>query len=81
MSESEAFGLLSEIFRELFKRDDLALSPGTTAKDVEGWDSFRQIEIIMALEERLGVAFTSRELGSLHCLADLASQVAHKTSA
>ena len=47
-TEAEIYGALTEIFRDVFNRDDLALKPELTAKDVPGWDSFKQIEIIMA---------------------------------
>ena len=36
---------LTEILRDVFMRDDLVVSPATTADDVPGWDSFKQIEI------------------------------------
>jgi hypothetical protein len=34
------------------------------AKDVEGWDSFKQVEIIVATQEAFGVKLTSREIDS-----------------
>ena len=60
-------------------RDDLVLTPELTAKDVQGWDSFKQIEIIMASEERFGIKFTTRELDSLQNVGDLVRVVAAKT--
>jgi acyl carrier protein len=55
------------------------LRPELTAKDVPGWDSFKQIEIIVALEERYGVKFHTRELDSLHNVGDLLRVLAGKT--
>jgi acyl carrier protein len=52
-----------------------------TAKDVAGWDSFKQIEIILAVEEKYGVKFRTRELDSLHNVGDLARVVLDKTAA
>ena len=80
MTQPDTYALLHEIFSEVFSRDDIALHPETTAKDVPGWDSFKQIEIILALEDRLNIKFTSRELDSLQCVGDLAQQVARKTA-
>ena len=71
-TEPEIYGALTEIFHDVFMRDDLVLKPELSAKDVQGWDSFKQIEIIMATEERFGMKFTTRELDSLQCVGDLA---------
>jgi acyl carrier protein len=51
-TELEVYRDLTEIFADVFVRDDIVLSPALTAKDVRGWDSFKQIEIIMACEEK-----------------------------
>ncbi len=78
-SEPEIYGAMTEIFRDVFMRDDLVLKAELSAKDVQGWDSFKQIEIIMAAEERFGMKFTTRELDSLQNVGDLVRVVAAKT--
>src|SRR5215213_2401515 len=70
---------LTEIFHDVFMRDDIVLTPELTAKQVQGWDSFKQIEIIMASEEKWGIKFNTRELDSLRCADDLATLIATKT--
>lgn len=71
LTEPEVYRALTEIFHDIFLREDLALQPGLTARDVAGWDSFKQIEIIMAAEERFGIKVTTRELDELRCVGDL----------
>lgn len=66
---------LAEIFADVFMRDDIAIDPSLTAKDVAGWDSFKQVEIIMATEERFGMRFTSREVDGFRTLGDLMTVV------
>jgi len=78
MTESDVYAALTEIFHEVFLREDLVLTPGLTAKDVEGWDSFRQIEIVISVEERYGIKFKTRELDALHNVGDLAAVVMAK---
>jgi acyl carrier protein len=81
MSDEAAFyPALTEIFREVFMRD-VALRPDLSARDVPGWDSFKQIEIIVALEERYNIKFHTRELDALGNVGDLARTLAHKTTA
>ena len=79
MTETELQAELTEIFRDVFMRDDLELRPELTAKDVPGWDSFKQIEIIIAVEEKFGIKFHTKELDSLHNVGDLMRTTAAKT--
>ena len=75
--QGEILAGLGEIFAEVFGRE-VALSPALTAKDVAGWDSFKQIEIVMAVEERWGMRFSTRELDGLRCVGDLVAVVVGK---
>ena len=77
-TEPEIYGAMTEIFQDVFMRDDLVLKADLSAKDVKGWDSFKQIEIVMATEERFGMKFTTRELDSLQNVGDLVRVVAAK---
>jgi acyl carrier protein len=79
-SETEIYGALTEIFHDVFMRDDLVLAPELSAKDVKGWDSFKQIEIIMATEERFSIQLNTREIDSLQSVGDLVRVVGSKTN-
>lgn len=79
-TEAEIYSALTEIFHDVFMRDDLQLSPTLTAKQVQGWDSFKQIEIIMASEERWNIKFSTRELDSLHSVGDLVRLIGTKAT-
>ena len=81
MAEADIYPALTEIFQDVFMRDDMKLSPELTAKNVPGWDSFKQIEIIIAVEERYGIKFHTRELDNLNNVGDLARTVMAKTRA
>lgn len=76
-TEAEITATLTGIFAEVFGRE-VALSPALTAKDVPGWDSFKQIEIIMAAEESFALRFSTRELDSLQSVGDLIRVIAAK---
>jgi acyl carrier protein len=78
LTQTEIFQTLTEIFRDVFMRDDIVLTPQLTAKDVADWDSFKQIEIIMATEEKFGVKLTTREADGLKNVGDLVSVVEGK---
>jgi len=78
-TEAEIYPVLTTIFGDVFVRDDLVLTPALNARDIQGWDSFKQIEIIMASEEQWKIRFTTRELDALRCVGDLARTIAAKT--
>jgi acyl carrier protein len=78
MSEAEIYAALEDIFHDVFMQDDIKLSPQMTAKDVSGWDSFKQIEIIIAIESQYHIKFSTRELDSLLSVGDLVRVIASK---
>jgi acyl carrier protein len=81
MQDDAVYAQLTEIFQDVFMRDDLVLRPELTARDVPGWDSFKQIEIVIAVEEKYGIKFHTRDLDGLHNVGDLARVVLAKTGA
>jgi len=80
MQETQVYEQLTAIFRDVFMKDDLELKPELTAKDVPGWDSFKQIEIVLGIEEKYGIKFHTRDLDSLRNVGDLARVVMTKTA-
>jgi acyl carrier protein len=78
MNEPEIYAGLQDIFADVFMRDDLQLTPVLSAKDVAGWDSFKQIEIVIAAEERFNMKFHTRELDRLQNVGDLVAVIAEK---
>ena len=78
MAETEIYAALEDIFNDVFMRDDIKLKPEMTAKDLEGWDSFKQIEIILAAESQYQIKFNTRELDSLQSVGDLVRVIASK---
>lgn len=76
MIDKDIYDQLSEIFHDVFLRDDIVLTPETTAQDVEGWDSFKMIEIVMAVESRFAIKVKSKELDQLESVGDLIRLIA-----
>jgi len=76
LTEAEVYEVLTQIVRDTFMRDDIELTPDLAAKDVDGWDSFKQIEIILAAEERFLVKIPTREVDALQNVGDLVRAIA-----
>ncbi len=75
----DVYAGLTEVFHEVFGDDSLVLTPQTSARDVEGWDSFKMVTIILAVQQRFGIKLRSREVDSLENVGDLAKLVIEKT--
>jgi acyl carrier protein len=81
MQEPEIYTQLTEIFRDVFMREDMTLAAPMSAKDVQGWDSYKHIEIIIGIEEHYGIKFHTKELDKLQNVGDIVQAVmAKKTS-
>lgn len=78
--QAKIYADLTEIFNDVFMRDDMQLTPQLSAKDVAGWDSFKQIEIMVSVEERFGIKLNTREIDALRNVGDLADVIAKKAS-
>jgi acyl carrier protein len=69
---------LTGVFREVFRDPGLVISRTTTAKDVKGWDSFRHLNLIVAIEAEFDVSFTTWELGDFASVGDVIDLLARK---
>ena len=78
IDQAKIYADLTEIFNDVFMREDMALTPELSAKDVEGWDSFKQIEIMVSVEERFGIKLNTREIDGLKNVGDLVGVIEKK---
>jgi acyl carrier protein len=69
----EIFDSVTEVFRDVFDDEDLIITPETNASTIADWDSYNHINLIVALETRFEVSFTTKEIGSMTCVEDLLS--------
>jgi acyl carrier protein len=75
------YSQLTEIFRNLFDDNSIVLTPETTAADIEEWDSFNHINLIVAIETHFGIKFKTAELDQLHNVGHLAEAIERKLGA
>ena len=67
---------VTELLREVFDDPDLAVTPETSAKDVQGWDSMKQVMILLAVEEKFEIELSTREMDRLRNVGDLVAAIA-----
>lgn len=78
MTEPEIYAQLTELFREIFSDDDIMLKPETTAADIDGWDSFNHISIIVSVETKFGIKMETREIEGLNNIGTLVATISKK---
>ena len=67
-----SLALVTAAAARVFACDAADLSARSTQDDVAGWDSFSQLNLFLAVEEKAGVRLPSRRLTSVRTLGDLA---------
>jgi acyl carrier protein len=78
MGNNEVMNRLTGVFQCVFGDETLTLARGTTARDVEGWDSLMHINLIVAIEREFKIRFTTREIARLQNVGELIDLIAGK---
>jgi len=78
MTDPELYTELNDVFRQVLDDPTIALTPETTADDVDDWDSMNHIFIVVELEKRFGVKFQAAEMEELKNVGELAALVREK---
>ena len=78
METEEILRELDTIFRDILKNENIALTPATTAKDVEGWDSLTNMRLITAIEKHYNIRFGLREILKFKHGGDLCASIQAK---
>jgi len=78
MDKNEILTEVQDIFRDVLDNEEIVLTPETTANDVEDWDSLSHIQLIVAIEKKLKVKFTSKEILSWSDISEMIDCIASK---
>lgn len=62
MERKEVFKKVTEIARDIFENDEIALTEATSSADVEEWDSLAHLSLISDLEDEFDITFTMSEI-------------------
>ena len=62
---TELLQRLNTVFCEVFGDNDIVITDETTAEDIEEWDSFMHITLVVSVEAEFGVKVKAAEIGKL----------------
>ncbi len=71
MTREEVFERLNKVFREVFDDDSIVVQDSTTSDDIEDWDSFEHINLVVAVENEfsfkipMGKVVTMKNVGEM----------------
>jgi acyl carrier protein len=71
MDDSEMLSQIESVFHDVLDNPAIRLSAATTAADVEDWDSLNHIQLVVAVEKKFGLKFTSAEIQSWNNVGDM----------
>ena len=71
MDRDEIYEQLNEVFRDVFDDESITVSDGTTADDIEDWDSLEHINLIAAVEQQFGVRFNMGQIVTLKNVGEM----------
>jgi acyl carrier protein len=67
-----------DIIADVLDQPDLQVTPATTAENVDGWDSFNHINIVVAIESHFGIKIHTAEIEELRNVGELVEVVERK---
>lgn len=77
----ELLDTLNRIFCQVFDDDDIIITPGMTANDIDGWDSLSHVNLITTVEATFNIRFSQKELLTQKNIGNLIKDIERKLSA
>lgn len=81
MSQAKIYEELTTVFRDIFDDDSIVLKPETSAADIDSWDSFNHINLVVAIQAAFHVKFSTAELEQMSTVSDIVSLIHQKSPA
>lgn len=77
----ERLAQVQRIFRDVFDDETLRITPDTSQKNLDGWDSVAQVKLVLTLEAELGIRLTTEEVSTIKSVADLLAAIERHAAA
>ena len=78
MDKTEILKKVNAVFVDVLDDEKIVLTEATTANDVEEWDSLNHIQLVVAVEKKFGIRFTSREIQGWKNVGEMVDSISLK---
>ena len=78
MDQSKILDQLDAVFIDVLDNEDIKLKYNTTAADVEDWDSLNHIQLVVAIEKKFKIRFSSKEIQNWKNVGELIESINSK---
>lgn len=75
MSSLEIMKEVNIIFIDVLENEDIILSRESSAKDIAEWDSLNHIQLIVAIEKRFKIRFTTSNIKGWKGVGDMCDNI------
>jgi acyl carrier protein len=80
VNRSEILAKVGASIASVLDQPNLMVTMRTTAEDIEGWDSFNHINIVVAIESEFGIKFNTAEVEQLRAVGEFVKLIEEKLS-
>ena len=72
MTREELFERLNKVFQEVFDDETIEVNDDTTSEDIDDWDSFEHINLIVAVEEEFSIKIPMGKVVTMKNVGEMA---------
>lgn len=72
MTREEVFERLNKVFQEVFDDETIEVDDDTTSEDIDDWDSFEHINLIVAVEEEFSIKIPMGKVVTMKNVGEMA---------
>lgn len=80
MQDKEIYEKLVATFHSVFDDGTINIRPETSAAEIEAWDSFNHVNLLLAIESSFHIKFSTQDMESMQNVGDIADIIRKKLS-
>ena len=71
---------IKPIFKEIFDDEELNINKNSNSDNIDGWDSLNHILLVVGIEKKLKIRFSSGEIASYKNVGEMCEAISKKLS-